>query len=123
MEIDSRLALVAPLWFAKIMKAKTFRALLSKTKVTDDESLYTLDLSKPEFCMCGESHGFTGSYYNQVQKYGDMTVSSGCSVCTSYSTHVYHCIKDDKDSNAFRSYITQYLDHIRTQHGIKIPVR
>jgi len=123
MEIDLRLALVAPMWFAKITKAKTYRALLSKTKVTEDDSIYILDLSQPESCMCGESHGFSGSYYNGIQKYNDMTVQNGCSQCTSYSTHVYHCIKDDKNENAFRTWITQYLDHIRNQHGIKLPVR
>lgn len=115
MKIDKELKQIAPNWYKKITKARSYNELLKATKIKDQ----VLDLSEYSSCVIGESHGFSGMYSTSDQKRGE-PIQNGCPDCTKFSLEIY--IKNPKKGRVkqFKNAVHNYLLHINMKHGIGI---
>lgn len=120
MKVDQRLRSLSPLWYERISKAKSLRALRKHLEVDEIHNLFTktrtLDMERFECCMVGEPYDFDKSYSN---KSDDMF----CKKCYSIAQRVFHPIKNPSSYNAenyFKRVIREFCNHAERKHGAQL---
>jgi len=117
MEIDARLEKISPLWYGKIIRGRTLKGLLRKTRVRVGLVMRELDLTVYASCMVGESYLFDRSYTNSLNATGNY-----CKKCLAFSDEVVVAPRNPPTMviSDFQDVIKNFCDHVEKDHGVSL---